>query len=211
MVTSPAVNNTFLSLGILLGWTTSRHLTVTQTKALDSYQIVSNFGGVNLIFDFDMGYVLDGIPIVTGFTKEQLPLDLEDGTGGFLGVDAAFDFCEPNTTAYTPLRRWNHYYYDPSLSVVFGSVPNPSSPKNTKAQKTVWPIAVGVSLGVVLIIIILVLLVVFVRPIRNAIMPYNKKRVDRARDRSKSNLNSVGTEMSESSNPRWTSAAKPPS
>lgn len=99
-----------------------------------------------------------------------IPLNFTDVTvlGPFPGILLA---CDNNNNAILP--RYNHLYWDPSLSAVFSPSPtDPPSPSSTpsKQKKPVYPIAVGVSLGLVgAAVLVVIALYVFFPPFKSFI------------------------------------------
>lgn len=197
---TPVANNTFLSLMLHIGWETPRPMIVSDFKTIETYKLETRFGDAVLDFNFDRGYILDDIPIITSIPRPEQNYSLPDGTPEMLVLDSQFVFCEPVFERDTPLRRWNKYFYDPSLLVVIGSAPiedKKSSPK-AKSWKAVY---IAVPIVVIILILIVIALFVFVKPVRNAILPYNRRRENERKSH-------VPNSSSPSSS-AWT-ASKPP-
>jgi len=116
-------------------------LKVMTTDGIDSYASVNNF----------------------------IPLNFTQATtvGPFPGI---LMVCDHANNPIVP--RYKHLYWDPSLDAVFSPLPSPppSSTPTSSSKKPVYPIAVGVSLGIVaLLVIVVLLLYIFFPPFKSLI------------------------------------------
>lgn len=129
-------------------------------------------------FSFDKGYVLDDIPILRNTNNSEIEdLSLLDGTFGLVVIDTTLAFCEPDTPADEPLRRWYHYFYDPSLLVILGEDPSKTktaTPSQKKSSKVVTGVAIGVTFLVIAIVITLILVAYYVPSFRQKFIPSSR-------------------------------------
>lgn len=132
----------------------------------------------------ELGYLLNGIPTVTIVDQTEIPFNLADGTDLF-ALDTPFPFCQPTTTTGDILTKWDTIYYDPTIASLFGDITPPSllSPKERSSKRAVEIAVPIVVIVFVIAVVTVVLLVLFVPSVRNAVMPYNDKKVREARDR----------------------------
>ena len=73
--------------------------------------------------------------------------------------------CDNNNAPLVP--RYHHLYWDPSLSAIFSpapTTPSESSSPSSKHKKPIYPIAVGVSLGLVALAVVAVVALFFLYP-----------------------------------------------
>lgn len=130
----------------------------------------------------ELGYLLNGIPTVTIVDQTETPLFLKDGTSLF-AIETPFPFCQPTTTTSDVLTKWDNIYYDPSIVSLFGDITPPSllSPKERSSKRAVEIAVPIVVILFAIIVVTIVLLVLFVPSVRNALMPFNDKKVREAR------------------------------
>lgn len=119
---------------------------------------------------FEKSYMFDGIPFFKGDTSPSSTRSqvIAFATGDYLPLYSGVSFCTP--------FHYNVVTYDPTLSVLFGNPATPES-RSSSSSSNAWKIAVGATLGAVLLIIIaLILLAVFYTPFRNFVRPYSGRQ-----------------------------------
>lgn len=129
----------------------------------------------------DLGYLLDDMPTVTVGEKTEFPLNLPEGTALF-ALDTPFHFCQPVFTADDILKHWDRIYYDPSIEVIFGDFDAPVSPSQKSSKRAVAIAVPVVFVTLAIVVVIVILLVLYVPAVRNAIMPYNDRKVRKVRE-----------------------------
>lgn len=191
LLTPEKMDNTYLAIGLEFGYLTDGALAVEFEQFPNDFTVASYVGsGVKIKAKMDLGFVLEDQAAISSTITGGLNVTMDHGTtdDGFI-LPVPFPFCEPTAFDVWPfpfLRHWNHVYYDPSLTVVFGTVsetPSKStlSPKAKKQEKTLKWIAIPITLVVALLVVGFILLVIFYKPLKAKVMPYNREHVAQKR------------------------------
>lgn len=158
----------------------SSYPTQVAIQSDDTSIIMNSFlGQYNFPFIFDIGYLLDDQPVVPNVTLDVFPLNLPSGTNGTVPLRLYRAYAEPIPPIPTfSTRNWREVFYDPSISVIFGTV-EPQSKGNSPShsRNNTWIIAVSVSVPIILIALVsLILVVYFVPSVRIFFRPFSKPR-----------------------------------
>ena len=177
------LNNTYLGVGIQFGFASPRNLTITQSRTPLDYYVGTYFGSTLMQIKMDLGYVLEGNPVVNILDKTEVPLKFENGTS-LIAINTPFPFCQPTVDEHTVLDKWDHIYYDPSIQVIFGDLDSPSTPLTPREKSNKKAVAIAVPIVVVLLVAFaaaLIILTIVSPTVHDFFMPYNKRKVVQSR------------------------------